>query len=141
MELPTKSKVAQLREEAELKCSKPKKKSNCNPLQQVCLFNVTADPCEFDNLLFKVLCFGKHSKSNYYYMKRFRFSYFSTPMQLHNQIKLQTCSVQRKFHVATNRSIQEPILNTGTILGQIGLIMQVMKNTIKVVKINTPILN
>ena len=80
MELPTKSKVAQLREEAELKCSKPKKKSNCNPLQQVCLFNVTADPCEFDNLLFKVLCFGKHSKSNYYYMKRFRFSYFSTPM-------------------------------------------------------------
>ena len=55
MDLPTKSRVAQLREEAELKCSKPKKKSNCSPLQQVCLFNITADPCEFDNLLFKVL--------------------------------------------------------------------------------------
>ena len=54
MDLPTKSQVAQLREEAELKCSKPKKKSNCSPLQQVCLFNITADPCEFDNLLFKV---------------------------------------------------------------------------------------
>ena len=74
MELPTKSKVAQIREEAELKCTKPKKKSNCNPLQQVCLFNITADPCEFDNLLFKVyydvLCYGKHTKNNYYLLTK-----------------------------------------------------------------------
>ena len=65
MDLPNKSKVAQLREDTQLKCSKNiEEKSSCNPLQQVCLFNITADPCEYNNLIFKVGTNSNQSKKN-----------------------------------------------------------------------------
>ena len=51
--LPSKSKIEMLRKSASLNCLKPSGRSTpCRPLQQVCLFNITADPCEFDNVVF-----------------------------------------------------------------------------------------
>ena len=54
MELPNKLKIQQLREESELKCFYQENMTSCNPLQKACLFNITADPCEFYNLIDEV---------------------------------------------------------------------------------------
>ncbi|XP_023319572.1 arylsulfatase B isoform X1 [Eurytemora carolleeae] len=45
--------LEKLRSDATVSCTKPANSEPCKPLQQVCLFNVTADPCEFENLVFK----------------------------------------------------------------------------------------
>ena len=54
MSVPNKSKIDELRSETQLHCEKPKNAGNCDPSFQVCLFNITADPCELNNLAFKV---------------------------------------------------------------------------------------
>ena len=47
--------VEALRREAEVSCPPPPKDyTPCAISQSYCLFNVTADPCEFDNLAFKL---------------------------------------------------------------------------------------
>jgi len=53
MPLQEDSVLIQLRSEAEVNCTKPANAEPCNSLQEVCLFNITGDPCEFNNLLFK----------------------------------------------------------------------------------------
>ena len=54
IKLPSKRQMEQLRKEAEIKCNKPRHRTSpCRPLQQVCLFNITADPCEYNNLVVK----------------------------------------------------------------------------------------
>lgn len=52
IKIPTKSGIEKLRQEANINCEKPRRSSPCRPLQQVCLFNITADPCELNNLVF-----------------------------------------------------------------------------------------
>ena len=43
--------VVALREEAEVRCPPaPKHQTPCAITQSYCLFNITADPCELDNL-------------------------------------------------------------------------------------------
>ena len=48
--------VAALRHEAEVRCPPPPPRdyTPCEITQSYCLFNVTADPCEFNNLAFKL---------------------------------------------------------------------------------------
>ena len=53
--------VEALRGEAEVRCPPPsKRKTPCAITQSYCLFNITADPCELDNLgrdsIEKVIC-------------------------------------------------------------------------------------
>ena len=46
--------VEALRRAAHLRLPPPKHYTPCAISQSYCLFNVTADPCEFDNLAFKL---------------------------------------------------------------------------------------
>ena len=48
--LPSKAKMANVRESVDIKCQRPRGASPCKPLQQVCLYNILSDPCEFDNV-------------------------------------------------------------------------------------------
>ena len=45
--------MANLRQSSNVQCQRSKKDLPCIPSQQVCLFNILNDPCEFNNLLFK----------------------------------------------------------------------------------------
>lgn len=56
LDLPSKAKITRLRQKVEVKCKKGQMGNNrtpCLATQQVCLFNITADPCELDNLAFQ----------------------------------------------------------------------------------------
>ena len=52
IKIPPKPRLEALRQQANIHCEKPRRASLCKPLQQACLFNITADPCEFNNLVF-----------------------------------------------------------------------------------------
>jgi len=53
MPLPDDDAIRAIRKQSEVVCSKPPKAEPCTPSQQVCLFNITEDPCEFDNKAFR----------------------------------------------------------------------------------------
>ena len=53
VKLPTDENILMLRDEVSLKCNASTKAQTCDPTWQVCLFNITSDPCEQNNLLFK----------------------------------------------------------------------------------------
>ena len=48
--LPNKAKMNSLRKSVDVQCKRPKHASACQPLQQVCLFNILSDPCELNNV-------------------------------------------------------------------------------------------
>ena len=52
--LPTDDKILSLRSQADVKCKKPDKTETCDTSFQVCIFNIKEDPCEFNNLVFKL---------------------------------------------------------------------------------------
>lgn len=51
--LPNKAKMNSLRKSVDVQCKRPKHASACQPLQQMCLFNILSDPCELNNVIFK----------------------------------------------------------------------------------------
>ena len=53
--LPEDHKMLALRAQAEVSCVKPEKAEPCIATQQVCLFNITGDPCELNNIVFRYL--------------------------------------------------------------------------------------
>ena len=48
--LPNKAKMNSLRKSVDVQCKRPKHASACQPLQQLCLFNILSDPCELNNV-------------------------------------------------------------------------------------------
>ena len=52
--LPTDDQILEMRDQADVKCTKPDTAETCDPSFQVCLFNIKEDPCEFNNLVFKL---------------------------------------------------------------------------------------
>ena len=48
--LPNKAKMNSLRKSVDIQCKRPKHASACQPLQQMCLFNILSDPCELNNV-------------------------------------------------------------------------------------------
>ena len=50
--VPNQAKMANLRRSSNVKCQRSKKDSPCIPSQQVCIFNILNDPCEFNNVRF-----------------------------------------------------------------------------------------
>ena len=72
IKLPSRTRVKELRQEATLKCNKPRHRTSpCHPLQQVCLFNITADPCEYNNL---VVMYSHYPKSSFF-VQKFNFDF------------------------------------------------------------------
>ena len=53
VELPDDKEVTRLRSEATVTCQTREKPETCDPTWQVCLFNITQDPCEQNNLASK----------------------------------------------------------------------------------------
>ncbi|TRY63695.1 hypothetical protein TCAL_00390 [Tigriopus californicus] len=51
--IPDESTIKALRSQVTFECPKSDDDATCNLAQQVCLFNITADPCERNNLAFK----------------------------------------------------------------------------------------
>ena len=51
--VPNTAKMANLRQSANVQCHRNGNESSCKPLNEVCLFNINDDPCEYNNVASK----------------------------------------------------------------------------------------